>query len=231
MRWHSVSLVTALVVAGCGDDGGDTSTTGETTADSADSNTNPTQSSTPTTTQPTTAGDSETDSDSADDPDAAVWETPYCFPVRNGPGWPDPLPSWEDEVLTLVNEARATGKNCGSEGNFGPTHPLTMDASLRCAARKHSHDMATRNYFNHTSPDGETFSQRIDQAGYGDFRQIGENIAAGTMSPKATVDGWLGSDGHCANMLSPNYSELGVGAYEGAGDFVYYWTQTFGEPL
>ncbi len=116
------------------------------------------------------------------------------------------------------------------QGVFAPTGPLTMNASLRCAARKHSKDMNDRNFFDHVNPDGEDPFERIAKAGYGSFSQQGENIAGGTDSPEATVAGWLASDGHCGNLMSPNYTEIGVGAYEGLGDWTYYWTQTFAKP-
>lgn len=169
-------------------------------------------------------GEPDTTGEPADD---AVWDTPYCFPVHGPMKWPDPLSQWEDEVVTLVNAARATGGDCRTQGEFGPSKPLTVNASLHCAARVHSKDMADRNFFDHTNPDGEDPFDRMAEAGYGSYQQQGENIAAGTMTAKDTVDGWLASDGHCANMLNPSYSEIGVGAYEGAGDYVFYWTQNF----
>ena len=40
---------------------------------------------------------------------------------------------------------------------------------------------------------------------------IGENIAAGQRTPQDVVDGWIASDGHCANLMNPNFEELGTG--------------------
>ncbi len=176
-------------------------------------------------------GGTDATASGSDDAGSDVWGAPYCEPVRDGPDWPGELRAWEDEVLRLTNAARAAGADCASGGKFDPTTPLTMNASLRCAARKHSKDMATRDFFDHTNPEGEDPFDRIGLAGYGSYSQAGENIAAGTDTPQATVDGWLASPGHCANIMSPNYSELGVGAFEGPGEYVYYWTQTFGRPL
>jgi uncharacterized protein YkwD len=221
-------LLAALLALGpaChGSDAGDTDATG--TASTADTTADPTATDGAATTTATT---DTTSSDTSGDAESPIWDTPYCHPVKDGPGWPPTLRDWEEEVVRLVNEARAAGADCDSQGVFAPTTPLTMNASLRCAARKHSKDMNDRNFFDHVNPDGEDPFDRIAQAGYGSYTQEGENIAGGPDSPKAAVDGWLESDGHCGNLMSPNYSEIGVGAYEGTGDYTFYWTQTFGHP-
>ena len=129
-------------------------------------------------------------------------------------------------MLVLVNQARAAGHNCDSQGNFGPTGPLTMHPALRCAARKHDLDMDAQGYFDHTSPQGVTPWDRMQSAGYS-FSTAGENIATGYPSPQDVVDGWLESDGHCANIMNPDFEEIGVGYYPG-GDYGHLWTQNFG---
>ena len=211
-----------LAAAACSGDPADDTTS------ATDASTSVTSTDSPTVSDPGSSGESDSESDS----EASIWDTAYCRPVKNGPAWPPAFQTWEDEVLQLVNEARAAGHDCDSEGNFGPAPPLTMNASLSCAARKHASDMSTRNYFDHTSPDGETFVDRIVMAGYGSYNQIGENIAGGSDldNAKAAVDGWLASDGHCANIMNANYTEFGAGAYEGSGDLTLYWTQEFGRP-
>ena len=76
------------------------------------------------------------------------------------------------------------------------------NANLRTAARNHSVDMATLNYFSHTSLDGRTFSQRRSNAGYSGAFPRGENIAAGQPSPQSVVNAWMASPGHCTNIMS-----------------------------
>lgn len=222
MRRSTALLLLTLAACGDSNDPAMTGDTGDTGmhGDTGDATDDPN----PTEADPTDTGGSA-DSGGDDDP---VWDTPYCYSVHGPMKWPEPLPSWETEVVELVNAARATGGDCRSEGEYQPAPPLTMNPSLHCAARVHSKDMADRDFFDHTNPDGDDPFDRMAKAGYGSFTFEGENIAAGTMTPKATVDGWLASDGHCANMLSPNFKEIGVGAYEGGGEYVWYWTQTFG---
>jgi uncharacterized protein YkwD len=147
----------------------------------------------------------------------------YCEPTND---WMGAWSTLEEEVLVLVNERRSEGANCGSEGSFGPTGPLTMQPLLRCAARLHSKDMVDRDFFDHTNPDGESPWDRMDKAGYGGYSNAGENIAAGSATAAGVVDQWMGSDGHCSNIMSPDFEEIGVGYYPG-GDFGHVWTQVF----
>ncbi len=104
-----------------------------------------------------------------------------------------------------------------------------MNANLRTAARGHSQDMATQNYFSHTSLDGRTFSQRIANSGYSGSGPLGENIGAGYGSPAAVVSGWMGSTGHCQNIMNASFRVVGVGyAYGAASTYGQYWTLNFG---
>jgi uncharacterized protein YkwD len=89
--------------------------------------------------------------------------------------------------------------------------------------------MAANNYFSHTSLDGRTFDQRIRNAGYAGSSPLGENIAGGQSSPSAVVSGWMGSEGHCRNIMNPSFRAIGVGyAYESSATYRHYWTLNFG---
>ena len=143
----------------------------------------------------------------------------YCAVVST---WSQHSADFEDEVFRLVNVNRAAGADCGSTGSFDPVGPLAENAALRCAARNHSLDMATRNFFSHTNPDGDGSRERMDQAGYGGFTW-GENIAFGQITPMQVVVGWMNSSGHCANIMNPDFTEIGIG--HGPSN---HWTQVFG---
>ena len=135
---------------------------------------------------------------------------------------------FEDSVLALINDRRAGGATCGSTA-YAPTAALAMNSKLRTAARGHSQDMAANNYFSHTSLDGRTFDQRIRNAGYTGSGPLGENIAAGQTSPSSVVSGWMGSPGHCRNIMDPAFRAIGVGyAYDGSATYRHYWTLSFG---
>ncbi len=155
--------------------------------------------------------------------DDSVPDLPYCDPVSD---WDPAWTAFEDDVLAQVNQARSQGHNCDSEGNFGATAALTMSPALRCAARVHSMDMSVRNFFDHTNPSNESPWDRMAAAGYS-FSRAGENIAAGQADPDSVMQSWLDSDGHCANIMNPDFTEIGVGFYPDSGP---YWTQALGTP-
>ncbi len=141
--------------------------------------------------------------------------------------WPAAWAALEDEILTLVNEARTAGVQCPS-GARPPVPALAMEGHLRTAARLHSQDMAEQGYFDHFSPDGQDPFARMDEAGY-EGQPGGENIAGGNATAQRTFDQWIGSDGHCRNMTSRDFTEIGVGyAFDAESPFGHYWTQTFG---
>jgi uncharacterized protein YkwD len=183
--------------------------------------------STTTTTMPETTMDppDPTTMDPPDPPpDSDVPDNAYCAAVANyDPAWRQ----LEEDVLAIVNQKRAAGANCGGAGNFGPTGPLTMDPALRCAARKHSLDMDARDFFDHTNPDGQLPWDRMGMAGYGDYSNAGENIAAGSPDAAGTMQQWMDSDGHCSNIMSPDFQHIGVGYHPG-GQYGHLWTQVFG---
>jgi uncharacterized protein YkwD len=142
--------------------------------------------------------------------------------------WPTDWAAFEDQVLALVNEHRASGASCGSVA-MPAVPPLVVDAALRRAARCHCLDMATHNYFDHTSKDGRSPWDRITAAGYTGFGNA-ENIAAGQSTPASVVGSWMSSTGHCDNVMSAGSNEIGVGyAFAASASYGHYWTQDFGK--
>lgn len=141
--------------------------------------------------------------------------------------WPTAWAEFEDAVLAATNAHRAAGATCGTEV-FAAAPPLEMDELVRLAARLHSQDMATQDFFEHTSLDGRTFEDRMSATGFSGAAPWGENIAAGTATPDGVVRGWMESPGHCANIMSPSYRVIGIGyAFDAGSTFGHYWTQDF----
>jgi uncharacterized protein YkwD len=140
------------------------------------------------------------------------------------------LANFEADALRIVNQYRATGATCGARGSFAPAGALSLNARLTSAAYGHSRDMADNDYFSHDSRDGRTMADRVDASGYA-WTTIGENIAAGYDSVQRVVDGWMASDGHCANLMNPRFSEFGLAcARNAASTYRIYWTQDLGRP-
>jgi uncharacterized protein YkwD len=105
---------------------------------------------------------------------------------------------------------------------------LTLSSELTSAAQNYSAVLAASGCFEHTCGPVPDFADRDAQAGYTGWTSLGENIAAGYASPEDVVAGWMASPGHRANILSPNFTELGIGMTTGDGKFGTYWTQEFG---
>ena len=142
--------------------------------------------------------------------------------------WPAEYASLEQQVLEETNKRRALGADCRTGGKFPPAPPLTMHPLLQASARKHSKDMATNNFFSHTNLSGQSSFDRMKAEGY-KGTTMGENIAAGNATAVKTLDQWMASDGHCANIMSAKYTQLGVGYFYGAtSKYKHYWTQNFG---
>jgi uncharacterized protein YkwD len=155
--------------------------------------------------------------------------TSLCADVAD---WDPEWVEFEEDVLTLVNESRSRPADCGAEGMFAAAPPLSMDPILRCSSRLHSLDMFDRNFFEHTNPDGVDPFERMQDAGFVG-NAMGENIAQGQVTPAQVMQSWMDSDGHCSNVMSPNFSLIGVGFHPGAGQRGIgsnYWTQNFGAP-
>ncbi|EYF05696.1 CAP domain-containing protein [Chondromyces apiculatus] len=143
------------------------------------------------------------------------------------PAWQAAWETWEDEVRTLVNQKRAAGAKCGGT-TYPPAPALAVDNRLRCSARRHSRDMGVNNFMNHIGSDGSEPWDRMEDAGYA-YTQAAENIAVGYNSPAAVVNGWMGSVGHCQNIMKATLKHLGVGYYRKDGStYVHHWTQNFG---
>ena len=177
---------------------------------------------------PARRGGSDDDDDAGDDDDddddglTEVPDSQHCAPVAD---WD---PSWsalEWRILELTNAVRAQGANCGGE-DYPPVPPLVMQEHLRCSSRLHSVDMLERDFFEHVNPDGVGPGQRITDAGY-NWMGFGENIGWGSASAEGMMEGWVGSPGHCSNIMTDWFTELGVGFFADGGDVT--WTQNFGD--
>lgn len=132
-------------------------------------------------------------------------------------------------VLELVNAARAKSRRCGNR-SFDAAGPLKLNELLDKAALAHSQDMARYSYMEHRGHDGSTPDERVSHTGYR-WRHTGENVAAGPGSADEVVAGWLNSPGHCANIMTAAFAEMGVAfAVNHKDEYGIYWTQVFGAP-
>ncbi len=137
------------------------------------------------------------------------------------PGCDEPLQAaaWRADVLRLVNEER-TARGLGQ---------LVRNETLEQQAVEYACELIHDNFFDHVNPrTGSTLETRSNAAGYV-YWMIGENLAAGQLTPEETVQGWMNSPEHRENVLNPGFTELGVGVRTG-GEYHFYWVQEFGRP-
>lgn len=149
----------------------------------------------------------------------------------------------EKRIHQLINEERQKHGLSALEWN----------GVLSKIARKHSSDMAKRNYFSHDSPEGHDFLYRYNQEGYSCSLAVDERIYLGAENifqnnlydrieyvndvphyewrsrekiAETTVQGWMNSPGHRKNILTPHWKTEGVGVAISPDDKVYI-TQNF----
>lgn len=123
--------------------------------------------------------------------------------------------SYARKVAGLVNEERT------KRGLNG----LKFDESIAAVADVRGSEI--QRSFSHTRPDGSSFYTALLQ-GNVSYRHCGENIAWGQRTPEEVVNAWMNSEGHRANILSANYTRIGV-SYTKNGNGTPYWVQLFAD--
>jgi uncharacterized protein YkwD len=134
----------------------------------------------------------------------------------------------EDQIFAATNAARA---------QHGLS-PLARNTALDIAARNHSIDMAVNNFVGHDSSDGRNLVDRFAEVG---VLGVAENALGHSTNAtgQAVVAAWMRSPGHRANILTPNFTEIGIGVartasggiratqkfYAGAGARLAEWQQ------
>ena len=137
------------------------------------------------------------------------------FPIYSGQvqGTAGPSDLVIQEFVRLVN-AKRRSIGCPE---------LIWNGKVARVALNHSKDMVSRNFFDHTNPDGKNPFERARESGV-TFSAAAENIAFGPKSGREAFDTWMQSSGHRRNMLDSRLTHHGVGR---SGD---RWTDVFIRP-
>ncbi|MEW4567223.1 CAP domain-containing protein [Tautonia sp. JC769] len=153
-------------------------------------------------------------------PDAGFPGTGAQVPLPGSPPTSIALTLDEWAIVSQTNQARA---------EVG-LPPFVVSESLQQTSRLHAENMARLNRISHVLAETETptLADRARAVGYG-FDALAENLAFNYASPSLAVEGWLASDGHRENLLSDEYTELGVAIARNAMGQPYY-VQVFGRP-
>ncbi|WP_310460944.1 CAP domain-containing protein [Sphaerotilus sp.] len=139
------------------------------------------------------------------------------------------ITAFQAAVVAEVNRRRAGAQSCGSRGAFAAASGLRWNGTLFRAAAAHAIDLVTNNFFAHTGSNGSTVSDRINAIGYS-WASVGENIAAGQPTVTRVVDAWMGSDGHCANLMNPAMEEFAVACVYNTANRSNYWVMELAKP-
>jgi len=126
--------------------------------------------------------------------------------------------------FSLENFANQTRQSLGLT-------PLTVNEKLNQAAKLKAENMVQNNYFDHTSPTGITPWFWFRQVGYS-YKYAGENLAIGFFESEDVYKAWLNSPSHRANIVNPNYTEIGTAVltrFDGNNTIVV--VQVFGAQL
>lgn len=122
--------------------------------------------------------------------------------------------SFEAQTKDLVNTERIKNN----------LNILSYSKEATNSSRKHSEDMMIKNYFDHTNKENKSPFDRMEVEGI-DYKNAGENIAAGQSSAIYAHHAWMNSLGHRKNILG-DYKYIGVGVIFG-GYYNIYYTQNF----
>lgn len=131
------------------------------------------------------------------------------------------LPGFQAALIAEVNRLRAAGRTCGALGDFAPAADLQWSDKLARAALVHAQDMVAASFFSHTGSNGSTVGTRVTAAGYS-WSTVAENIAAGQPTVASVMSAWMGSDGHCANVMNPSMRDFAVVCVAGT-DLSTHW--------
>jgi Cysteine-rich secretory protein family len=128
---------------------------------------------------------------------------------------------WAQQEQELVKQLNASRREAGLP-------PLTANPKLTEAARKHSEMMAEQNKLSHVLPGEPAVAARIAATGL-HFNRSGENVGYNT-DFSGIHSGFMNSPPHRANILSPDYAEVGIGVvHDDKG--VWWATQDFAHTL
>ncbi len=121
-----------------------------------------------------------------------------------------------EQILAMTNSVRA-GRGKPALGLSARLTELAMERAEECAV-----------YYNHERPNGYTcFSIGNGTDRYPGGVLLSENIAIGRNTPGLAIDAWTNSEGHLANMISTDVTEVGIGCFVNNGH--YYWVQLFAD--
>jgi uncharacterized protein YkwD len=133
------------------------------------------------------------------------------------------------EAVARLNALRRQAAPCAT-GSGAAMQRLSWDSRLAASAVEHARDLAVLDRLSHVDSRNRGLGVRLRGVGYA-AAGAGENLAAGQTQIDDTLQAWLASPSHCANLMQPEYSDVGLACVQRKGSrYQRFWVAHFGAP-
>ena len=135
------------------------------------------------------------------------------------------------EQLNAVRQRATTPCDGIATPSFTPRHALVWEQRLAGSAQAQASDLAQRDLLSHVDAQQRSFGSRLRSAGYA-AAGAGENLAAGQTDFNDTLQAWLASPTHCANLMQPDFRDVGLACVQRLGSrYERFWVAHLGAPV
>jgi uncharacterized protein YkwD len=137
----------------------------------------------------------------------------------------------EQQLLRAVEQLNALRRQSAPCATAGAAmQRLTWENKLAASAHEQAVDLAMQDRLSHTDSRNRGFGVRLRSSGYA-AAGAGENLAAGQTDIEDTLQAWLASPSHCANLMQPEYRDVGLACVQRRGSrYERFWVAHFGAP-
>lgn len=123
------------------------------------------------------------------------------------------------EFTSMSSDQRQALKLLNDDRKKRNLVPLQYNPQLAKLAESYAHDMIDRDFFSHRNPEGKSPFERMKEKQIA-FNYAGENIAFNE-SVYSAQQAFMQSPGHKANILNPNYTQVGIGVVKSPTGRIY----------
>ncbi|MFW6306426.1 MAG: CAP domain-containing protein, partial [Bacillota bacterium] len=166
----------------------------------------------------------EPDVEQPNDPDPVEQPDPTPEQPENQPQEPErptipDTPNEDTDTSTPDSELQQLISLINQERRKNGLLSLVEDPELSRVARVKAQDIIDNNYFSHYSPTYGSPFDMINEFGI-EYQYAGENLAQNTSVAKAH-EALMNSSGHRKNILSPNFTHVGIGIKKAERGYIY----------
>jgi uncharacterized protein YkwD len=131
-------------------------------------------------------------------------------------------------AVERLNALRHQAAPCAAAG--AAMQRLSWESRLAASATEQARDLAVQDRLSHVDSRNRGLGLRLRSVGYA-AAGAGENLAAGQSDIDDTFQAWLASPSHCANLMQPEYRDVGMACVQRRGSrYERFWVAHFGAP-